>query len=299
MSSSWNNQTTRSGLKSPPKIQKPKIGPCPRLGFGAAAWARGSSFAASPPAWLNPGPGGRQLSLTAFSLSAHAHPPRAAAGCFARGQRAAARPAGAAAARCADAVPTLNTDWWNYGGLTRDAYVAETLGTYIQDYQVQLAKDSPTTLAGYVQLSGGGRAGQTMPLRIAEAGLRQIMGTDTAGRATFRLPVKKLGLWSPLSPRLYAVTLSSGPDAVQDRIGFRPIQTRGQDILLGRPTFLRGLSMHDENPLIPGRARGEAYRRPWAGRAAASKKAPAECRVARTAAATSSPPRGLGRAGRH
>lgn len=157
-----------------------------------------------------------------------------------------------------DAVPTINTDWWNYGGITRDVFVAEAPGTFIKDYEVQLAKNEPGILAGYVQLNGGGRAGQTVTLRIAEAGIEQRVKTDTAGRATFRLPAKKLKLWSPLSPKLYAVSLTSGADAVQDKIGFRTIQTKGQDILLnGKPTFLRGISIHDENPLIPGRARGE------------------------------------------
>ena len=160
--------------------------------------------------------------------------------------------------RHADAVPTLNTDWWNYGGITRDVFIAEAPGTFIKDYEVQLAKNEPGTLAGYVQLNGGGRAGQTVTLSIAEAGIRQTLKTDTAGRASFRFPARKLQLWSPRSPKRYAVSLSSGGDMVQDKIGFRTIQTRGQDILLnGKPTFLRGISIHDENPLIPGRARGE------------------------------------------
>ena len=30
-----------------------------------------------------------------------------------------------------DAVPTLNTDWWNYGGITRDVKLIETPKTYI------------------------------------------------------------------------------------------------------------------------------------------------------------------------
>jgi len=53
------------------------------------------------------------------------------------------------------------------------------------------------------------------------------------------------------------VELSGGGDKVVDRIGFRTIETRGRDILLnGKSIFLRGISMHEENPLIPGRPRG-------------------------------------------
>ncbi|MDB5235049.1 MAG: beta-glucuronidase [Hymenobacter sp.] len=160
--------------------------------------------------------------------------------------------------RHADAVPTINTDWWNYGGITRDVFIAETPATFITDYKVQLAKNDPTKLAGFVQLSGDGKAGQTVTLSITEAGLKQTLKTDAEGHATFTMPAKKLKLWSPQSPKLYAVSLSSGGDAVTDKIGFRTIQTKGQDILLnGKSIFMRGISMHDENPLIPGRARGE------------------------------------------
>ncbi|WP_174805787.1 glycoside hydrolase family 2 protein [Hymenobacter jejuensis] len=160
--------------------------------------------------------------------------------------------------RHADEVPTINTDWWNYGGITRDVFIAETPATYITDYKVQLAKNDPNTLAGYVQLSGEGKAGQTVTLNIAEAGIKKSLKTDAEGRATFAVPAKKLTRWSPQNPKLYPVSLTSGSDAVQDRIGFRTIQTKGTDILLnGKSTFLRGISIHDENPLIPGRARGE------------------------------------------
>ncbi|AHJ98424.1 glycoside hydrolase family 2 protein [Hymenobacter swuensis] len=155
-------------------------------------------------------------------------------------------------------VPTINTDWWNYGGITRDVFIAETPDTYITDYKVQLAKNDPNTLAGYVQLAGTGKASQSVTLNINEAGIKQTVKTDGEGRATFSLPAKKLARWSPQSPKLYAVSLTSGLDVVQDRIGFRTIQTKGADILLnGKSIYMRGISMHDENPLIPGRARGE------------------------------------------
>jgi hypothetical protein len=67
------------------------------------------------------------------------------------------------------------------------------------------------------------------------------------------------GRWqrSPEDPKLYGVTIAAGSDRISDRIGFRTIETRGKDILLnGKSTFWRGVSIHDENPLIPGRLRG-------------------------------------------
>src|SRR6185295_13038114 len=41
-----------------------------------------------------------------------------------------------------DAVPTLNTDWWNYGGLTREVRLVEVPEVFIEDYLLQLAKGS-------------------------------------------------------------------------------------------------------------------------------------------------------------
>src|ERR1044072_8737249 len=39
-----------------------------------------------------------------------------------------------------DEVPTVNTDWWNYGGITRDVYLVETLPAFIQDFTLHIQK---------------------------------------------------------------------------------------------------------------------------------------------------------------
>src|SRR6478672_9404083 len=44
--------------------------------------------------------------------------------------------------RYADEVPTLNTDWWNYGGITRDVKVVILPKTFIQDYFIALSRSS-------------------------------------------------------------------------------------------------------------------------------------------------------------
>jgi beta-glucuronidase len=157
-----------------------------------------------------------------------------------------------------DQIPTVNTDWWNYGGITRDVLLAEVPENHISDYKVQLAKGKLGRIEGFVQLAGAQRGGQAVTLRIPEAGVEQRVQTDANGRAALGVNVAKLRLWSPEQPFLYKVELASASDVVKDRIGLRTIETRGRDILLnGRPVFLRGISLHDENPLIPGRLRGE------------------------------------------
>jgi beta-glucuronidase len=159
-------------------------------------------------------------------------------------------------ARRRDGVPSVNTDWWNYGGLTRDVVLVEVPESFIQDYFVQLAKGSSNEISGWVELSGSTSL-QQVTIEIPEAAIKQTVTTDAAGRAEFRFPAP-LELWSPNHPKLYDVVLSTGSDKVHDAIGFRTIETRGTQILLnGQPIFLRGISMHEEAPSRGGRAFSE------------------------------------------
>jgi len=159
--------------------------------------------------------------------------------------------------RYADEIPAVNTDWWNYGGITRDVLLAEVPATYIEDYKIQLAKNNLKLIEGFVQLSGEQKS-QTVTINIPEAGIKQTITTDNTGRAAISIPVKKMIYWTPENPKLYSVEITGTTDKLTDKIGFRTIETKGQDILLnGKSIFLRGISMHDENPLIPGRLRGQ------------------------------------------
>ncbi len=67
--------------------------------------------------------------------------------------------------RYQDEIPTVNTDWWNYGGITRDVLLAELPASYIADYKVQLKKGDPGRIEGFVQIGGDGKS-QRVTLRI-------------------------------------------------------------------------------------------------------------------------------------
>ncbi|SDS45419.1 glycoside hydrolase family 2 TIM barrel-domain containing protein [Opitutus sp. GAS368] len=160
--------------------------------------------------------------------------------------------------RHADAVPTVNTDWWNYGGLTRDVRLVETPATFVRDYHVQLKPGAPGRIEASVQLDGAQRR-QHVTLAIAGAQLTAEADTDDTGAARFDVAAPALELWSPEKPRLYEVSLTTPADRITDRIGFRTIDVRGTDIRLnGRPVFLRGICLHEENPLQGRRAYSEA-----------------------------------------
>lgn len=143
-------------------------------------------------------------------------------------------------------VPPPVTDWENYGGITRPIRLISTPDTYVDDAWVRLTRDGQ--LAVDVHLDGPQAARRTVRLRIAELGLDQQGTTDAAGnwRATMAAPAA-LVRWQPGQPRLYDVAVEAGSDRWRDRIGFRTVEVRGADILInGRPVFLRGISMHEE-----------------------------------------------------
>ncbi|HZL09402.1 MAG TPA: glycoside hydrolase family 2 TIM barrel-domain containing protein [Prolixibacteraceae bacterium] len=153
-----------------------------------------------------------------------------------------------------EAVPTLNTDWWNYGGITRDVDVVEVPATFIADYTIQLKKGSSGEIAGRIKLDGTQKS-QQVKIEIPEIKLSNTVTTDENGVADFSFAVKNLSLWSPENPKLYDVRVASAADTVSERIGFRTIETRGADILLnGKSVFLRGICIHEENAMRGGRA---------------------------------------------
>ena len=156
-------------------------------------------------------------------------------------------------ARQADLVPALATDWWNYGGITRDVTLLELPETFVEDYFIQLAKGSTSDVAGWIKLNGA-RQSEQVTIEIPQAGIKQNFTTDKDGRVEFRFPAK-LKLWSPEDPTLYAVSITTVTDTVRDQIGFRTIETQGTRILLnGKAVFLRGISIHEEAPYRGGRA---------------------------------------------
>lgn len=152
-----------------------------------------------------------------------------------------------------DAVPTLMTDWWNYGGLTREVKLIETPATFVQDYLVQLQRGSRDRVTGWVKLTGD-KLNQRVTVRIPEARISKTFTTDQNGFVAIDFNAD-LKLWSPEAPKLYDVVIEAETDNLRDQIGFRSLETRGTDILLnGRPIFLRGICIHEEAPLRGGRA---------------------------------------------
>jgi beta-glucuronidase len=154
--------------------------------------------------------------------------------------------------RSKDGVPTVSTDWWNYGGITRDVKLVTVPKNFIADHRLALESEVTGTISGWVQIASAGE-GEPVQLSIPELGETLSAKTDASGHAVFRFTPSHLQFWSPETPKLYEVRITHGGDTVTDRIGFRTVRTQGKQILLnGKPVFLRGISIHEEFPLHGG-----------------------------------------------
>lgn len=160
--------------------------------------------------------------------------------------------------RTKDAIPAMSFDWWNYGGVTCDVLLVTTPQTYLEDYFIQLDKESPDQVIAKVYLSDK-KPGEKITIAIPELKTSIDMHTDAEGKAEGKFNVKKLQRWSPENPKLYEVIISSAGDCVKEQIGFRNITVKGTDIYLnGKPTFMCSISFHEEIPQRMGRAFSEA-----------------------------------------
>lgn len=147
--------------------------------------------------------------------------------------------------RHVDAVPTVNCDWWNYGGITREVEVIDVPQTFIRDYFVRLSDDT-RNIEGWVLMDGPAAAGSKVTVNIPGLKYKVSAVADAQGKAIFSAKAKP-ELWSPANPKLYDVTVSSEWESLSDRIGFKTIRTEGTKLLLnGEPVFCKGISIHEE-----------------------------------------------------
>ncbi|WP_395050684.1 glycoside hydrolase family 2 protein [Flavobacterium sp.] len=157
-----------------------------------------------------------------------------------------------------EAVPTLNTDWFNYGGITRDVLLIEEPKSFIQDYTIQLKKGEKNTISGFVKINSFDESTEFVIIKIPELKINYKGKIDTDGKINFEITNKKIQYWSPEKPKLYNVFVEYNTQIIKDNIGFRTIETQNSKIILnGKPIFLRGISIHEENA-IGGRANSEA-----------------------------------------
>ena len=150
-------------------------------------------------------------------------------------------------------VPTQKTDWWPWGGIVGDVYIVETPKQFIRNAYLQLNPENFSQ--AHFNLEMNDRfAGQEIHLEIPELQFSNKFITNSSGAITENIKITPQ-LWSPSSPKLYEVIISSNNESINDEIGFRSIKTQGKKIYLNNSEIrFKGIAMHSEPIGIDGPA---------------------------------------------
>lgn len=159
-------------------------------------------------------------------------------------------------------IPTTNTDWWNYGGITRDVNLVFTKDAFIvnnglflnQDQDIKMAQSkNKFQIDGSIKLNTKA-SNAVATVEIPELKIKKDL-TINGDEARFSIVTKNIHLWSPENPKLYNVIFSFNGEKIKEKIGFRKIETSGNKILLnGNKLFLKGICIHEEIPQEQRRA---------------------------------------------
>jgi len=157
-------------------------------------------------------------------------------------------------------IPKPDTDWFPYGGITREVFAEELPDVFVEDLRLEYDLDGDTAVVdASVTLRNLGEAVEP------DVGLA-VGGRDTTGSvevppgtATVRrtLALADIDRWSPSDPQLYdaaawvdcAEGASARRDERRERVGFRDVSVDGRGIRVnGDPVEICGVNRHEDHP---------------------------------------------------
>lgn len=144
-------------------------------------------------------------------------------------------------------IPSINYDWFNYGGLYRSVEMIRLPRGYIQDCYVRLVPDDRFDTIEITVQTTGIKPGEIAEVSIPELGVKECLPIDGAGKCEFQIKAKPI-LWSIKNPHVYPVFVRCGEDQIEEAVGFRQVKVEGKDIYLnGERLFLKGVCCHEES----------------------------------------------------
>jgi len=153
-------------------------------------------------------------------------------------------------------IPQRICDWFNYGGIAREVAVEVLEGVVILSQHLCYTLDgSRARVSARLELLNADSRERTAPLSVTVGDLTVFEGNVTLSAGEKRLfetpevTLSNVALWSPEEPRLYTVTAKTDTDDLIDRVGFRTIEVKDNEILLnGKKLSFRGVNRHEEHP---------------------------------------------------
>lgn len=153
--------------------------------------------------------------------------------------------------------PQRYTDWFNYGGIARDVSMYELKGISILDNHIAytLCDDFKSVkVHAELELFNTLDKGSSSPLSVSIGDTEIFCGNVSLGASerkiisTPEVELDGIELWDTDSPKLYTVVAETDSDDLIDRVGFRKIEVKDNNILLnGRSIELLGVNRHEEH----------------------------------------------------
>ena len=154
--------------------------------------------------------------------------------------------------------PQRYTDWFNYGGIARDAYAHELRGISILTNHItyELSNDLKcATVNAELELYNASRdtVSSKVSVKIGDTSIyNESITLNGYEKRTVITPVaviEDIALWDVDAPNLYTVIAATDTDDLIDKIGYRKIEVEGGEILLNNKAIeVLGVNRHEEHP---------------------------------------------------
>lgn len=154
-------------------------------------------------------------------------------------------------------IPMAFVDWYHYGGIVRSVSVERLSGISVLSNRMEYELDESLSTARArfaLELYNASSASLTDTVSVSVAG-KDIKATATldayssAEIYTDYFDIESVELWSPESPKLYTVKITTSTDDLYDRVGFRHVCVDNGKIKLNGKIFeIRGANRHEEHP---------------------------------------------------
>jgi beta-glucuronidase len=169
--------------------------------------------------------------------------------------------------------------WWNYGGLLREVYLRRYDRVDVEELSVRpqlpcRSCGATVLVQAVLRNAPGGARSARLRFRLGSQTVESRpvrIGSNRRRAVSVRVRVANPRLWEPDSPRLYparaeAVTGGTRLSSQSLKVGIRSVEVDGRGRLLvnGRPTILRGASIHEDHPVVGAALSSHSRRRMFA-----------------------------------
>lgn len=152
-------------------------------------------------------------------------------------------------------IPRPGTDWYPYGGITREVIIESVPNVFVNDLEINysLDEDHADVTVTVTVRNEGDATEERVAVEIGDTFTERVVSLDGAMTSVdFHLSLT-VTRWSPNEPTLYKVAAKAGEgdhlDEYCERIGFRTVEVTDTDLVVnGNPIDLRGVNRHEDHP---------------------------------------------------